>query len=274
MKRTFASAGDPGQEMSGAPALPGDPAHARRRLLDAALDLFGTRGFSETSVRDLAVAANVNLAAVNYYFGSKENLHMEALRYGFAPSTQIAAQLAVFYDEASAEGTTEAAEKALRRYVKLFLGQVLAESHKHWNIVLREQLTPGPAFEMVMKDYLEPLGRGLSGIVGLLLSGVPEHTRGLCVRSIIGQCIHLRYAMRISHYFARQKSSGDKPPFRQASFIDESAEHIAEFSIQALRGLRSDYEKRAATAIKTRKTAAGRTATGRTAAGRTTRKRS
>jgi TetR/AcrR family transcriptional regulator, regulator of cefoperazone and chloramphenicol sensitivity len=213
-------------------------ADSRQRLLDAALDLFGTRGFSETSVRDLAVAARVNLAAVNYYFGGKENLHLEALRYGFAPTTAVAARLALLYDEARLRGTTLAAEEALRQYVQLFLGQVLAEDHKHWNMILREQLTPGPAFKMVMKDYIEPLGRGLSGIVKLLLPGVPKDIRGLCVRSIIGQCVHLRYANGIARYFNKQAH-------RRANqtFIEESSDHIAEFSIQALRGIRSEYEK-------------------------------
>ncbi|HEY0795193.1 MAG TPA: CerR family C-terminal domain-containing protein [Acidisarcina sp.] len=258
MKRTFdyrteaAFSSNEAITTSASPAPSLDSIDARQRLLLAALDLFGTRGFSETSIRELALAANVNLAAVNYYFGSKENLHMEALRYGFAPTTDIASQLASLRDDAHAAGTTEAAEEALRRYVEIFLSQVLAENHKHWNMVLREQLTPGPAFEMVMKDYLEPLGRGLYGIVALLLPGVSGRTCGLCVRSIIGQCVHLRYAIGIAHYFNRHSSLSDKPPFREPSFIGESSEHISEFSIQALRGMRSEYKEQSAKTVRTK----------------------
>ena len=44
------------------------------RILDTAEALFAERGFSETSLRSITAQANVNLAAVNYHFGSKNIL--------------------------------------------------------------------------------------------------------------------------------------------------------------------------------------------------------
>ena len=44
------------------------------RILDAAEELFADRGFSETSLRSITSKARVNLAAVNYHFGSKKDL--------------------------------------------------------------------------------------------------------------------------------------------------------------------------------------------------------
>jgi AcrR family transcriptional regulator len=44
----------------------------KTRLLDAAGRLFSDRGFEAVPHRDIAVAAAVNLAAVNYHFGSKD----------------------------------------------------------------------------------------------------------------------------------------------------------------------------------------------------------
>ncbi|WP_313552003.1 TetR/AcrR family transcriptional regulator [Pseudomonas sp.] len=44
------------------------------RILDAAEQLFAERGFAETSLRLITSKANVNLAAVNYHFGSKKSL--------------------------------------------------------------------------------------------------------------------------------------------------------------------------------------------------------
>ncbi len=46
----------------------------KERLLDSAEHLFSRRGFSATSVRQITAEANVNLAALNYHFGSKEQL--------------------------------------------------------------------------------------------------------------------------------------------------------------------------------------------------------
>lgn len=52
------------------------------RILDAAEALFSERGFAETSLRTITSTANVNLAAVNYHFGSKKALiHAVFARY-------------------------------------------------------------------------------------------------------------------------------------------------------------------------------------------------
>ncbi|NWH09686.1 MAG: TetR family transcriptional regulator [Alphaproteobacteria bacterium] len=52
---------------------------ARARILEAASRLFAERGFGETTVRDIIFRANVNIAAVNYYFGSKEALYVATI---------------------------------------------------------------------------------------------------------------------------------------------------------------------------------------------------
>ncbi len=44
------------------------------RILDAAEKLFAEHGFAETSLRSITSKAGVNLAAVNYHFGSKKSL--------------------------------------------------------------------------------------------------------------------------------------------------------------------------------------------------------
>lgn len=44
------------------------------RILDAAEHLFSEKGFAETSLRNITTRASVNLAAVNYHFGSKKSL--------------------------------------------------------------------------------------------------------------------------------------------------------------------------------------------------------
>src|SRR5689334_23769093 len=54
------------------------PHETRTRILDAAEELFMQHGFEGTSMRLLTAKAGVNLAAVNYHFGSKDAL-IEAL---------------------------------------------------------------------------------------------------------------------------------------------------------------------------------------------------
>ena len=46
----------------------------KQRILDAAEHLFATDGYHATSLRSITHAAKVNLAAVNYHFGSEDEL--------------------------------------------------------------------------------------------------------------------------------------------------------------------------------------------------------
>lgn len=52
----------------------------RERILGVAEALFARHGFAGASLRQVTAAAKVNLAAVNYHFGSKESLIEEVFR--------------------------------------------------------------------------------------------------------------------------------------------------------------------------------------------------
>ena len=47
----------------------------RRRIIDAAIELFGEHGFAGTSTRDIAAKAGVNAPALQYYFENKEGVY-------------------------------------------------------------------------------------------------------------------------------------------------------------------------------------------------------
>jgi AcrR family transcriptional regulator len=51
--------------------------HTRSAILTAAERLYADRGFADVTLRDIVAAADVNLAAVNYHFGSKDELIAE-----------------------------------------------------------------------------------------------------------------------------------------------------------------------------------------------------
>jgi AcrR family transcriptional regulator len=55
--------------------MPSD--RTRASILEAAERLYADRGFSDVTLRDIVAAAGVNLAAVNYHFGSKDELIAE-----------------------------------------------------------------------------------------------------------------------------------------------------------------------------------------------------
>jgi len=51
----------------------------KQKILHAAHKLFADHGFDGASIREIATAADVNVASINYYFNSKENLFLQSL---------------------------------------------------------------------------------------------------------------------------------------------------------------------------------------------------
>ena len=64
------------------------PPVTKEKILDAAETLFMEHGFEATSLRAITAAAAVNLAAVNYHFGSKEELFQAVLTRRLDPMNQ------------------------------------------------------------------------------------------------------------------------------------------------------------------------------------------
>ncbi|MBV8229807.1 MAG: TetR family transcriptional regulator, partial [Planctomycetaceae bacterium] len=49
----------------------------KARLLEAAGEEFAAKGYEKASIRKICDRVNANCAAVNYHFGSKEQLYVE-----------------------------------------------------------------------------------------------------------------------------------------------------------------------------------------------------
>lgn len=73
-------------------------------IVRAAEVLFAREGYSGTSLRQITEAADVNIAAVNYHFGSKENLLIEILDRVVVPINDERLEL---LDAAETEGTPD-----------------------------------------------------------------------------------------------------------------------------------------------------------------------
>lgn len=102
------------------------------QILEVAVNLFAEQGFDGTSVRDIAKAADVNIAMISYYFGSKEKL-MEAI---FARhSANVRFQLEnLLHDKEM--GPFEKMEKLIDSYLEKYFSQQCF--HK---IVVRSQMS-------------------------------------------------------------------------------------------------------------------------------------
>lgn len=84
------------------------------RILHAATILFAERGFSETSLRTITSSAEVNLAAVNYHFGSKKELIQAVFNRFFVPFCRELDEQTVRLENELAQGREVPLERILR----------------------------------------------------------------------------------------------------------------------------------------------------------------
>lgn len=91
------------------------------RILGAASALFAERGYSETSLRTITSTAGVNLAAVNYHFGSKKELIQAVFGRFLTPFCKLLDEeldkLLANYDD----GTTASVDELLQVLFKTLL---------------------------------------------------------------------------------------------------------------------------------------------------------
>lgn len=133
-----------------------DGVQARARILAAALRLFAARGYASTPVREIALAADANVAAIAYYFGDKAGLYRAAL---VEPLRASDADLAGF------DLPGLALEEALARYLRACL-QPLAQGEAALLSVrlrLREALEPTGLLddERARRDHMQRRLRAL-----------------------------------------------------------------------------------------------------------------
>jgi AcrR family transcriptional regulator len=90
--------------------------NTKQKILDAAERLFGESGIDATSMRHIIAKAGVNLAAIHYHFGSKENLLLEVVMRRFQPVNRRRLEL-LGQAEADAAPLAAPLEKVLRAFL-------------------------------------------------------------------------------------------------------------------------------------------------------------
>ena len=91
----------------------------KTRILDAAEQLFARDGFHHTSLRSITGQAKVNLAAVNYHFGSKEALLQAVFERHLLPLNRLRQErLQQVLEAAERAGRPPAADRLLRAFIE------------------------------------------------------------------------------------------------------------------------------------------------------------
>ncbi|MEM9446658.1 MAG: TetR/AcrR family transcriptional regulator [Verrucomicrobiota bacterium] len=147
------------------------------KILQVAEGLFAENGFKATSLRMITKAAEVNIASVNYHFGSKDDLIIELIRQGIRPLNQDRFRLLdEFEQEAKEKGERLTIERVLEAFYRPAFTYFIHESKRNFLRVLGRCLYEDGAYmdEIMEKDWQPLCERFLKGFCAAL-DMRPEH---------------------------------------------------------------------------------------------------
>jgi len=208
----------------------------RERLLEAGCKLFSEKGLRDTTIAEICALAGANVAAVNYYFGSKQELYAQAWRDAFDYAARV-------YPVDGGLDENARPEDRLRALIRSFLFKVLDTGPlgHAGKFLLREMSQPSEISEQVRQEAIEPIRRYAMGVIRELLGpGADPKDVSFCTFSVVSQCMVLGFrGGKLPPVF--QQRQVDRP------FIDELADHIARLSLDGIHGIARQVKDRETT---------------------------
>ena len=195
-----------------------DGEETRGRILRAALQVFGEKGYRDATHAEICHRAGVNTAAINYHFGSKDGLYQ-------ATWDEATARADALYPADGGVDRSAPPEARLLGMVRAFLRRRADEKqlgHLH-NIRMMELVNPTGLLEKAMAVSHEKTRASFHKVIFELLGPAATQTDlEMCEMSVMSQCI-LAYKKRRKGTWAFE-----------ADAVDRLAAHIMRFSLAGI----------------------------------------
>ncbi len=190
-----------------------DGLDVRARILDRTIYLMGKQGTTDVTVRAIAHEAGVNVAAVNYYFSSKErmiSLMAERFRIGFE------AVMALLADE------DVELEQRLRSWAASVVG-FLSEYPGILTLMERQLATqPLDAFGETLRSAMQSAIQQLEAVLRQFIGAEDEQRLSFKLTLFISTLA----GPYPSKFDQRSNERGYRAPTQQAEFLDLLIEHL------------------------------------------------
>ncbi len=120
---------------------------AKEKLIRSAIEVFAEQGYRGGKIADIVRGADANIAAVNYHFGSKDQLFVEALRQAYVDADEVYPSSGELADDASPEEKIAALARAI--LWRSFDGGRAGDFNR---IMSKAIHLPSSPIEMIMKE--------------------------------------------------------------------------------------------------------------------------
>ena len=170
----------------------------KKSILDAAEGLFATNGYHNTSLRAITGKAEVNLAAVNYHFGSKEALLVAVIERRLEPLNRLRIKR---LEEAMATARAQTRRPAPREILQAFIEPTLAfrssgPGARSFVVLISRALgDPDPTVRAVFLDYIRPVFTLFSECLGASLPHISPEVLFWRTHFMMGSLAHIMHGL-------------------------------------------------------------------------------
>jgi AcrR family transcriptional regulator len=195
----------------------------RKRLLDAACEIFANKGYHDGKVADICKRAGANVAAVNYHFRNKANLYTEAWRHAFKK----------FAEPVVPDSARGLPEEQLRIYIHNLIQNFLEQGAlgQFSRLYMRELVNPTGLIRDTWRKMIEPRRQKFLKIICEIMGKrIDDEVVLFCEMSIVNQCRALLTTGRGDlEYLLGQPLSPE--------LIRRLADHITGFSMGGIKAV-------------------------------------
>jgi len=157
----------------------------KEQIVNAAIELFAQKGFEGTSIRDLAAKADVNIAMINYYFGSKDKLFETLVEMKSASARNV-------LEELLKDKTLTSIEK-VDRIIDSYIERLFKNRQFHRVIHQELMLNQRETLQQIITNVLFPNTLAIKNIIdeGIQKGEFREVDVILTIASLIGTINHV-----------------------------------------------------------------------------------
>lgn len=206
----------------------------RTALIEAAIRLFGERGYDAVSTRDIADLAAANIGSIAYHFGGKPGLRLACAEHVIA---NIAATVGPAFLRPLPPLAPDEALEMIERMMRVFTNfwMVNESSQSFVNFMLREMLVKGEVSELFYSVWMKPMHKRFCELFGVATGRDPcSHEVKIAVFSFIGQVFHFRVGQPLIMRRLEWDELGER-----------EAEHIVDGLVRNTRAIVLDYREKA-----------------------------
>ncbi len=120
---------------------------AKEKLIQSAIEVFAENGYRDGKIASIVKGAGANIAAVNYHFGSKDQLFVEALRQSFSDADAVYPTRGNLSHSASSEEKIAAMARAV-----LIRSFDEGKAGNYNRIMSKTMHVPGSPVEMILRE--------------------------------------------------------------------------------------------------------------------------